>query len=69
MSDKIKKQIFKKWQTKGIYLDGDVAILLKQLLPPISRFLNPNNPNKILWNWQRKQLEDNLIVEFYEYNS
>jgi hypothetical protein len=64
----IKQQIFKKWQYKGVYLNGDVAYLIRQLLPKISLFISPEDPQKIAWVAKRIELENDLITEYYEHN-
>ena len=64
MENKIKQYIFKKWADRGIYTYADVAIKLRALLPPCSRFLPDLDPALVAYQAARARLVKELTVEF-----
>ena len=59
-----KNYIFRAWEFRGVYDCADVAIKLRAMLPPCSRFLTAADPVRAAYDKSREQLLQCLTTEF-----
>jgi len=63
-----KNYIFRSWDLRGVYDYADVAIKLRAMLPPCSRFLAATDTVLAAYNKTRAQLLQCLTTEFLNKN-